>query len=200
MLIVELLAALSIAAAVGMRIALPLLLIGLLQGERLWNDVPVLSQVPPTVVMGVLVSWALFELFALKDRVGRRVLQLVQTVCAPVVGAIAAIAIARITEVPPWMFWIISIIGGLVALVLQLVQLGWFYRRPRLPMWAVLGQDLLCICLVLFAFDAPEQGGLIALILLWLAIRSSQTWRRWYVEQASPKTRHRPRRYKQEPD
>ncbi|WP_448597251.1 DUF4126 family protein, partial [Thermoleptolyngbya sp.] len=53
---VEILAILSISAATGMRIALPLLLIGLLQRESLWVSVPLLSQVPPPLVLGVLVS------------------------------------------------------------------------------------------------------------------------------------------------
>jgi hypothetical protein len=35
---------------------------------------------------------------------------------------------------------------------------------------------------VLFAFRAPEQGGSIALLLLWIAIRSSTEWQRWYRE------------------
>ena len=73
-----------------------------------------------------------------------------------------------------------GVVGGLLALVLQLVQVGWFYRWRGLPVWMLLVQDILCICLVIFAFDAPQQGGLIALLLLWLAIRSYQDWYRWY--------------------
>jgi hypothetical protein len=63
---------------------------------------------------------------------------------------------------------------------LQLVQVGWFYRLKGLPIWAVLLEDILCVLLVLFAFKAPNSGGLIALLLLWLAIRSSQSWYQWY--------------------
>ncbi|MGA9377394.1 MAG: DUF4126 family protein, partial [Phormidium sp.] len=64
---IALLAALSAAAAVGVgRIALPLLLIGLLQGNNLWSRVPILSHIHPQVVVGVLTSWSLFELFASK--------------------------------------------------------------------------------------------------------------------------------------
>ncbi|MDA0672765.1 MAG: DUF4126 family protein, partial [Cyanobacteria bacterium] len=68
------------------------------------------------------------------------------------------------------------------------------------PLWAVFLQDFLCICLVLFAFDAPRQGGVIALLLLWLALRTSTLWRRWYLEQAAPAERRSPRRLKREPD
>ncbi|HIK28407.1 MAG: DUF4126 domain-containing protein [Oscillatoriaceae bacterium SKW80] len=199
---IQLLAALSASAAGGMRIALPLLLIGLLQGENLWSQVPLLSQIPPPVVVGVLVSWSLFELFASKQLLGQRILLIVQLIFSPLVGAIIAMASAQITFIEGdtdlnILLWIIGIVGGLLALVLQLVQAGWFYRLRGLPLWAILAQDLLCVCLVFFAFDAPRQGGLIALLLLWLAIRSSQQWYNWYVEQGPARN---PRRSKSEPD
>lgn len=198
--LIELLAILSVTAATGMRIALPLLLIGLLQGEPLWSNVPFLKHVPPAIAIGVLVSWSLFEMFAYHDRIGRRIAQTTQIVFAPVVGAIAAIAIAAAADVPGWHTILFAAIGGLFAFVLQLVQLGWFYRRQRLPFWAIFVQDFLCVVLVLFAFDAPEQGGIIALLLLWLALRTSQAWRRWYQAQAKREDGANPRRYKQKPD
>ncbi|MDJ1179027.1 DUF4126 domain-containing protein [Roseofilum sp. BLCC_M91] len=198
---IELLAALSASASAGLRIALPLLVIGLLHGDSLWSRVPILSLIPPQVVLGVLVSWSLFELLAPKQLLGQRVQQLLQIVFSPVVGTIMGMAIAQTTlEQTPWMIWIIGGVGGILALVLQLVQAGWFYRLRGLPLWAIFLQDLLCVFLVFFAFDAPEQGGLIALLLLWLAIRSSKEWYRWYVEQAKPGDYHHPRRHKRNPD
>lgn len=200
---IALLAALSAAAAGGMRIALPLLLIGLLQNEELWSKVPLLSKLHPQVVIAVLVSWSLFELFASKKMLGQRVLQTIQLVCSPFVGAIMGMAIAQITfvgedaDAPKLVIAIIGIVGGLLALVLQLVQVGWFYRLGRLPLWAILAQDILCVSLVLFAFDAPREGAIIALLLLWLAIRSSQQWYRWYIKQG---VKQNPRQHKQEPD
>jgi hypothetical protein len=193
---IEILAALSGSAAAGLRIALPLLLIGLLQND-LWSSVPLLSRLSPQVVVGVLVSWSLFELFASKKLLGQRILQIVQLLFSPVVGAIMGMAIARATDLVDWLVGTIGIVGGSLALVLQLVQAGWFYRLRRLPLWAILGQDFLCVALVLFAFDAPQQGGLIALLLLWLAIRSSKAWYRWYVEQGPP---GQPRKNKLDPD
>ncbi len=187
------LAALAASAAGGMRIALPLLLIGLLQGTRLWSQVPLLSHLSPSVVLGVLVSWSLFELFASKKLLGQRVLQLVQLVCSPVVGAVLGMAIARATEIPDNLTALLGVIGGLLALVLQLVQTGWFFRLRGLPLWAIFAQDALCIFLVIFAFDAPTHGGLVALMLLWLAIRSSKAWYDWYVKQ--PAQRDRPQRH-----
>lgn len=200
---IGLLAALSAAAAGGMRIALPLLLIGLLQSEDLWSRVPLLSSLNPQVVIAVLVSWSLFELFASKKLLGQRLLQTVQLVFSPFVGAIMGMAIAQLTYVgedtdaPGVVLAIIGVVGGLLALVLQLVQVGWFYRLGRLPVWAILAQDILCVSLVLFAFDAPTEGAIIALLLLWLAIRSSQQWYRWYMAQG---TKQNPRNHKQDPD
>ena len=184
---IELLAALSASAAGGMRIGVPLLLIGILQSESLWSRFPLLSRFPPPLVVGVLVSWSLFELFASKKLLGQRILLVVQLAFSPLVGAILAMGIAQITLVeqkgmPGFLIWIIGIVGGLLALVLQLVQAGWFYRLRGLPVWVIVWSDVLCVCLVFFAVDGPRQGGLIALFLLWLAIRSSKDWYNWYVE------------------
>jgi hypothetical protein len=191
---IELLAALSASAAAGMRIALPLLVIGLLQNEALWANIPLLSHFPPPVLLCILTSWSLFELFASKKLLGQRVLQIVQLLFSPIVGSILGITVAKFTDAPIQFVWIVGIVGALLALVLQLVQIGWFFRLRGLPLWVVFIQDVLCIALVLFAFDAPRQGGLIALLLLWLAIRSSQEWRHWYVgknQQEKPRY-HRP--------
>lgn len=197
---IEILAALSASAAAGMRIALPLLVIGLLYGDNLWSRVPLLSKVTPPVVVGVLVSWSLTEVIFSKDRLGQRILQLVQLLFSPLVGTIMGMAVAQATGVDSWLVWLLGATGGLLALVLQLVQVGWFYRLKKIPLWVIFFQDTLCVALVLFAFDAPRQGGLIALLLLWLAIRSSKEWRRWYVAQARPGDRNHPRRGKQNPD
>lgn len=191
---IEILAALSASSAAGMRIALPLLVIGILPNTSLWASVPILSRFPPPVVIGVLTSWSLFELFASKKLLGQRVLQVMQLVFSPIVGAILGIAVAQITGTSTWLLWIVAVVGGLLAFVLQLVQVGWFYRLRGLPLWAVFIEDALCIFLVIFAFDAPEQGGLIALILLWLALRSSKDWYRWYRGRKPSRKRY------QEPD
>jgi hypothetical protein len=192
---IALLAALSASAAAGMRIAIPLLLIGLLQNEKLWQSVPILSQIQPPIVIAVLTSWSLLELFASKNLLGQRILQIVQLIFSPIVGAIMGMTVAKLSAFPTPAIWIIGVVGGLLALVLQLVQLGWFYRLRGIPIWAVVLEDILCIMLVVFAFEAPQSGGLIALLLLWLAIRSSSYWYRWYKGQRKTSQR----RY-QEPD
>jgi hypothetical protein len=197
---IEILAALSISAAAGVRIGLPLLIIGLLYGKDLWAKMPLLSQIHPSILLAILVSWSVVELFLSKRRFGQRMIQIVQLFFSPFVGAIAGIAVARSMATLESVIWLIGLVGGGLALVLQLVQVGWFYRLQGLPLWVIFAQDFLCVCLVLFAFDAPEQGGIIALLLLWLAIRSSKEWQRWYNEQTDPRDPRHPRRYKQDPD
>lgn len=177
---IEILAALSASAAAGIRVALPLLIIGLLQGDNLWSSVPLLSRIPSPLMLGVLTTWSLIELLASKKLLGQRLLQVVQLVFSPIVGAIVAIAVAEFTEAPTWL---IGLIGALFAFVLQLVQAGWFYRWRGLPLWVVFIQDVLCVSLVFFAFKAPQLGGLIALILLWLAVRNSRDLYLWYLGQ-----------------
>ncbi|MEO0457195.1 MAG: DUF4126 domain-containing protein [Cyanobacteria bacterium P01_A01_bin.114] len=176
----ELLAVLSISAATGLRIALPLLLIGLLSGESLWSNVPILAQIPQTVVVSILVTWSLLELVISKDRTSRRFLQSAELFFSPFVGTMAGIAIARFTNLGnSWLIVLVALVGGLLALVIQLVQVGWLYRLNSPPIWAIFLEDSLCICLVFFAFDAPSQGGLIALMLLWISLRASTAWRQW---------------------
>ncbi len=170
----ELLGILSVSAAGGLRLALPLLVIGLVQGESLWSKVPLLSRFDPAWVVGVLAAWSFLELFSVGHPWGQRVLIPVQLLFSPAVGAILGMTLADLTETPAWL---IGLIGGLLALVLQLVQVGWFFRLGKLPRWFIVGQDLLCVLLVLFGLHAPKNGGLIALLLLWLAIRSAKDWR-----------------------
>lgn len=184
---IELLAVLSISAAVGLRIALPLLLVFLLYSDSLWSRMPLLSHLSPQLVLGVLVSWSLAELILSTDPVGSRILYLIQLIASPLVGTLIGIAVASWAGTTDWLLGILGAIGGLLALVLQLVQLGWLYRLRRLPIWVIFLQDVLCVLLVLFALDAPRQGGLIALLLLWLAIRSSKAWHGWYSDRSTPR-------------
>jgi hypothetical protein len=102
--------------------------------------------------------------------------------------AIATATTTEASDIPEISIAIVGIVGGLLALVLQLVQVGWFYRLGKLPLWVILSQDGLCVALVLLAFDSPKEGGTIALLLLWLAIRSSQEWYKWYLNR--PRGQH----------
>jgi hypothetical protein len=166
-----------------MRVALPLLVIGLLRTSNFWERVPLLWRIPQPVLLGILVSWSLCELVLAKSLLGQRVQQIIQLTFSPLAGAILGVTVAWHVGLQEWVTIVVGAIGSLLALVIQLVQVGWFFRLRGLPWWVSLAQDALCICLVLFAFDAPRQGGLIALLLLWLALRSSSQWRQWYKGQ-----------------
>lgn len=181
---IELLAAFSVSAAAGIRIALPLLVIRVLQGNNFWSQVPILSHISPPILLSFIITWSLVELFASKKLLGQRVLQLVELLFSPLVGAIMGLGVANATLAPNWL---IAIIGGLLAFIFQLIQIGWFFRLRGLPLWAVFLQDALCIVLVLFAFKAPSQAGLITLLMLWFAVYSAKQWYGWYHQSKSKK-------------
>ena len=168
---IEVLAILSAGAAAGMRIGIPLLIIGILQGDQLWSQMPILSGISPHILIGLFTSLSLFELFASKRLIGQRIIQQVH------LGALMGLSVASSVQTP---IWLVILIGGLLALVFQLVSVGWFYRLRGLPIWSAFMQDILCVTLVLSAVDDPIKGGLIALILLWLAIISGKYWYDWY--------------------
>jgi len=178
--LIQVLAILSASAAGGMRIGLPLMIIGLAYHDQLWSNLPLLSTFKPQVIVGVLTSWSLFELFGTKKFIGLRIIQLVQLFLSPFVGAIMAIGVAQIMQVKLTPVWIIGLTGGLLALVLKLVQVGWFFRLGKMPIFFIIGEDILSAILVIFALKAPENGGLIAMLILWLALRSSTAWRQWH--------------------
>ena len=188
-IITELLAVLSVSAAAGFRLALPLLLIGLMSGD-LWAKVPILSHLPPSLIVFALVSWTLIELIFSKQHFIQRAVQSAELFLSPLVGTMIGIALARTFQVEVWLTVLLGMLGGLIALLIHLVQVGWLYRLKNPALWVIFSEDFLCVCLVLFAFDAPEQGGLIALLLIWLALRTSHVWRRWYLNQPARSRRH----------
>jgi Domain of unknown function (DUF4126) len=173
------LAVLAVSAAAGMRSILPLLVIGCLAGSELWSKVPILEHISPQVLLGVLVAGSLLELLASKNRISIRISQILELMLSPLVGGLLGVSIARATDLSAEMIVLLGMISGLLAFVLQLVQIGWFYRLRGLPLWAIFTQDFLCVILVVFAVNAPQQGGMIALILFWFAIRSASEWRKW---------------------
>jgi len=180
------LAVIAISAAAGMRIALPLLIIGLVQNQQYWSKVPLLNYFPPQVVLAILISWSLFELFASKRLLGQRILQLLQLWLSPLVGLLLAMTVAQFGDFETVQLWLIGISGGLLAFVLKLVQVGWFFRLRGIPAGIALTEDILSVVLVLYALNSPEQGGLIAMMLLWLALRSSSSWKKWHKNHAGP--------------
>ncbi len=178
-MLTSILAIVAISAAAGMRIALPLLIISLMDNQSFWSNIPLLSQIHPQVILTILISWSLFELFGSKQLLGQRTLQIIQLIFSPIVGFLLAVAVGKFSDYENAQLWLVGISGGLLALLLQLVQIGWFFRLRGTPTWIAFSKDILSILLVLYAFNAPQEGGLIALMLLWLAIRSSSEWKKW---------------------
>lgn len=180
-MLIQILAILSASAASGMRIGIPLLLIGLIHTDRLWSDIPILSSIQPQVVLAILTSWSLFELLATKRFVGLRIVQIIQLAFSPVVGSLMAIGVCKLIDANFFPLWLIGVLGGLFALILKTVQVGWFFRLNGIPMAFIIMEDILSVVLVLFAIKAPLNGGLIAMFVFWIALRSSTQWRYWYL-------------------
>lgn len=185
-MIIGFLAVLSASVAAGMRIGLPLLVILLLYGDQLTANLPLIGWLPPQVLVSIFTTWALFELFGSKQLLGQRILQVVELVFSPFAGIILSVTAAQVLAVEFRPLWVIGALGGLIAFVFKLVLTGWFFRLRGLPIWWSFVEDILCVALVLFAFRSPQEGGIIAMILLWLAMRSSTEWKRYYDEGRSP--------------
>lgn len=177
--IIEALAILSASAAGGLRVGLPLLIVVLVRLER--GDIPIVSSLHLQVIVGMLISWSLFELVGNKRLVGFRAIQIVQLLASPIVGGFLAVTVARLLAVSLSPMWLLGLVGGLLALVLKLVQVGWFFRLGRIPLVVIFIEDLLSALLIIFSLKAPKHGGLIALLLLWIALRSSTEWRQQYL-------------------
>lgn len=177
MIMTELLAVLALSAAFGLRVALPLLVLGLMSGDRLWSQVPILANLPSPLVIGGLVSGGLLELILSKHRFSRPLLHSTELLLSPIAALMAGIALVHPLGIAGWLQAVIALVGGLVALVIQLVQLGWFYRPRRPPLWGTFVVDVLCLLLALSAFTLPRVGGVLSLVLLWLVIRTADSWR-----------------------
>jgi hypothetical protein len=176
---IELLATLSAAAATSMRIAVPLFVMGILHHDFSLG-IPLLTYIPSLVVWSGLIIGSLIELVCSKQRLIQRLLQLVQLIFSPFIGAFLAVGVTTGATLPSWLF---GTVGALFAFVLQLIQTGWFYRLRGFPLWVLFLQDVLCILLVFLAVNAPQVGGLVALVLLWIAVRSMRNLHHWYKQQ-----------------
>lgn len=178
------LSVLSVSVAVGMRTALPLLVVSLFYTQKLelWSEVPIFHNIDPRVILAVSISWSILELIFSKKLLGQRSLQIIQLFFSPLVGAFTAIAVTHLTQADFTPLWLIGVIGAVAALVVTLVKVGWFFRLRGIPIWVTIIEDFLCVCLIFFAFNAPKEGGIIALLLIWLALRSSNLWREWYLK------------------
>ncbi|ELR96889.1 DUF4126 domain-containing protein [Gloeocapsa sp. PCC 73106] len=183
----EILGSLSASAAVGMRVAVPLLVVGLLRTKEIGSDIPGLKYIHPQVLLSILIAWSLLELIFSKQLLGQRLLQTIQLIFSPIIGALLPFAVITSYDLNTSnkALYLMSIAGGSLALVIKLVEVGWFFRLRGLPLTVIMFEDVLSVLMVLFAFKAPQQGGLIAMLLMWIALRSSGEWRRWYIRSIS---------------
>jgi hypothetical protein len=180
----EVLGSLSVSAAAGMRVAVPLLVVALLKSHEFWSDIPILNKIQPPVLLSILIVWSLLELILSKKLIGQRLLQLIQLILSPFLGALLPFILNKQYSIftSSKALYVMCIAGGILALVIKLVEIGWFFRLRGLPLGVILFEDVLSILMVLFAFNAPKEGGIIAMLLLWVALRSSGEWRQWYVQ------------------
>lgn len=180
----EILGSLSASGAAGMRVAVPLLVVGLLKTREANLDIPILDYIKPEILLSILTVWSLFELIFSKKMLGQRLLQNIQLLFSPVIGALLPFVVIKYYAVNTsnQVMYIMCIAGGVLALVIKLVEIGWFFRLRGLPITVIMVEDFLSVLMVLFAFKAPQEGGLIAMLLLWIALRSSSQWRQWYQD------------------
>ncbi|AUC61809.1 hypothetical protein AA637_11915 [Cyanobacterium sp. HL-69] len=183
---IQVLAVISAAASGGFRLGLPLLIIGLANVDKLWSEIPLLNRIQPEVLLAILVSVTIFEILGTKRMIGLRIIQIIQLILSPVVGAILAVGAANWTNLEYVPLWIIAVTGGLFALVLRFVLVGLFFRWGKMPIILTVSEDILAMILALLALTSPENGGLIAMLLLLLALRISSEWRQWQKQRKLP--------------
>jgi len=183
---IQVLAVISAAASGGFRLGLPLLIIGLANVDKLWSEIPLPNRIQPEVLLAILVSVTIFEILGTKRMIGLRIIQIIQLILSPVVGAILAVGAANWTNLEYVPLWIIAVTGGLFALVLRFVLVGLFFRWGKIPIILTVSEDILAMILALLALTSPENGGLIAMLLLLLALRISSEWRQWQKQRKLP--------------
>jgi len=183
---IQVLAVISAAASGGFRLGLPLLIIGLANVDKLWSEIPLLNRIQPEVLLAILVSVTIFVILGTKRMIGLRIIQIIQLILSPVVGAILAVGAANGTNLEYVPLWIIAVTGGLFALVLRFVLVGLFFRWGKMPIILTVSEDILAMILALLALTSPENGGLIAMLLLLLALRISSEWRQWQKQRKLP--------------
>jgi len=183
---IQVLAVISAAASGGFRLGLPLLIIGLANVDKLWSEIPLLNRIQPEVLLAILVSVTIFEILGTKRMIGLRIIQIIQLILSPVVGAILAVGAANWTNLEYVPLWIIAVTGGLFALVLRFVLVCLFFRWGKMPIILTVSEDILAMILALLALTSPENGGLIAMLLLLLALRISSEWRQWQKQRKLP--------------
>jgi hypothetical protein len=174
--ILEVLTALALAAAGGLRTSLTLWILALaaLAGQPDGNALTQLIDSP--LGISVLSVWCTFELVATKTALGQRLVQALQFFMAPVTGAIVAIAFSSETGIVAQIA--IGLAGAALASTLQAVTMGYFFRRGRVAIPVQFLQEGLCVLLVVLALHAPLIAGLTVFGLLGAALLQASYWRK----------------------
>lgn len=180
----EILGSLSAAAAAGMRLGIPILVLGLIYTGKAWENIPIISSINPIIILSTLIVWSLLELTFSKKLLGQRLLQNFQLVFSPLGGSLLAYMMTQYYNLSAddHLTWVLVISGGFLALIIKLVEIGWFFRLGGIPIIVVVFEDMLSALMVVLALKAPQEGGLIAIALLWIALRSAGEWRIWHLK------------------
>ncbi len=176
-MLLTILASLALAAAASLRTSLALFCLALVSflGDYTGPLAPWLAH-PVTVAL--LCFWAAIEVVAARTFLGGRLIQSVQFFVAPFAG------IAMVAVFTPSMGAVhdlaVAAAGGAVATILQVVYMGAFFRRGRLPHHFQFLKESLCVALVLLALGMPSLAGLVVFVLLWLALQQAYHWRQHF--------------------
>jgi hypothetical protein len=176
--ILEVLTALALAAAGGLRTSLTLLILAIaaITGSPESNALTPLIASP--LGISILSVWSIFELVATKTALGQRLVQALQFFMAPVTGVIIASAFSGETGIVAQMA--IGLAGAALASTLQAVAMGYFFRRGRVTIPVQFLQEGLCVLLVILALNAPLVAGCAVFGLLGAALLQASHWRKYF--------------------
>lgn len=176
--ILEVLTALGLAAAGGLRTSLALMILAIAVNTGYSENNALTQLITSPVGISVLSVWCVFELIATKTALGQRLVQALQFFIAPVTGAIVASAFSPGADMAPQM--LVGVAGAALAAALQAVYMGYFFRRGRVTIPVQLLQEGLCVILVLLALATPVMAGFAIFGLLWVALQQSYSWRKYF--------------------
>jgi hypothetical protein len=176
--ILEVLTALALAAAGGLRTSLTLLILAIAAMAGQPDSNALTQMIASPLGISILSVWCTFELVATKTALGQRLVQALQFFMAPVTGAIIATAFGSETGIIAQLA--IGLAGAALASTLQAVTMGYFFRHGRVAIPVQLLQEGLCALLVVLALHTPLIAGLAMFGLLGAALLQASYWRKYF--------------------
>ncbi|MBC7882174.1 MAG: DUF4126 domain-containing protein [Anaerolineae bacterium] len=176
--ILEVLTALGLAAAGGLRTSLALMILAIAANAGYSENNALTQLITTPLGITVLGVWCVFELVATKTALGQRLVQALQFFIAPVTGAMIASAFSGEIGMVPQI--LVGFAGAALAATLQAVYMGYFFRRGRAEAPVQLLQEGLCGILVLLALATPVIAGFAVFGLLWIVLQQSYSWRKHF--------------------